>query len=59
MQKIENYIVQTNNKIQLKQKELSFENDLNRRENLKRELNVLQLKKQIAILQKKIKLIQN
>jgi len=59
MQKIENYITQINNRIQLKHKELSFENDLNGRENLKRELNVSQLKKQIAVLQKKIKQIQD
>lgn len=58
MKKIENYLNQVNNKIHLKQKELDFEKDNARKESLKKELIVLQFKKDIALLRKKIKLIE-
>ena len=58
MKKIESYLHQITNKIYFKQKELNFENDNTRKVNLKKELDVLKLKKQIALLRKKIKIIE-
>lgn len=55
MRQIIDYINKMNNKIALKQKEISFERDTNRRQRLRKELNVLQLKKEIAVIRKKIK----
>lgn len=55
MKQIENHISDLGNKILLKQKEISFERDSNRRMQLRKELNVLQLKKDIAVIRKKIK----
>lgn len=55
MNQIEHYISDLGNKILLKQKEIGFEKDSNRRLRLRKELNVLQLRKDIAVIRKKIK----
>lgn len=55
MNQIEHYISELGNKILLKQKEIGFEKDSNRRSRLRKELNVLQLRKDIAVIRKKIR----
>ena len=58
MKEIESYLRQISNKIYSKQREIDFENDITRKRNLKKELDVLQLKKEVALLRKKIKQIE-
>lgn len=55
MRQIEQHIHDLGNKILLKQKEIGFERDSNRRQRLRKELNILQMKKEIAVIRKKIK----
>lgn len=55
MRQIQDYLQKIGNKINLKQKEISYEKNAQRRLRLRKELNVLQLKREIAEIRKKIK----
>ncbi len=58
MQQIQNHIRELNHKIQIKQKEIIFEQDNKKRNSLKKQLTVLELKKEIAVIKKRIKQIE-
>ena len=55
LKQIQQQIQELENKIILKQKEIGFEKDSNRKIKLQDELKILQLKKEIAIVRKRIK----
>jgi len=59
MRQIQDYLQKIGNKIALKQKEISFEKNANRRLRLRKELNVLQLKREIAEIRKRIKQLED